>query len=38
MHSLSDGSGYYATGADSSSRSNIWKYKQYADQQLDVNV
>ena len=26
IHLLSDGSGYYVTGADSSGRSNIWKY------------
>ena len=28
IHSLSDGSGYYVTGTDSSSRANIWKYNE----------
>ena len=26
INPLSDGSGYYVTGADSSGRANIWKY------------
>ena len=26
IHLLSDGSGYYVSGMDSSNRANIWKY------------
>ena len=28
IHLLSNGSGYYVTGGDSSGRANIWKYKE----------
>ena len=29
IYPLTDGSGYYVTGRDASSRANIWKYRDF---------
>ena len=37
IHMMSDGSGYYVTGQDSSYRANIWKYKDMQVKLLIIN-